>query len=70
MAAEVATPDLELVDAALPISSSAEGARVEGVEVSGWISVPRVSRNVTFTPRRSSSARKVCTRLREEPRTA
>lgn len=35
----------ELVDAVLPISSQAAGAHVEGVEVSGWISAPRVSRS-------------------------
>ncbi len=35
----------ELVDAVLPISSRAEGAFVEGVVVSGWVSAPRVSRS-------------------------
>ncbi|MDQ4044158.1 MAG: DNA mismatch repair endonuclease MutL [Chloroflexota bacterium] len=35
----------ELVDAVLPLSSDAEGARAEEVEVSGWISAPRVSRS-------------------------
>ncbi|HYH11691.1 MAG TPA: DNA mismatch repair endonuclease MutL [Thermomicrobiales bacterium] len=35
----------ELVDAVLPLSSGADGAKVEGVEVSGWISAPRVSRS-------------------------
>ncbi|HEV2127268.1 MAG TPA: DNA mismatch repair endonuclease MutL [Thermomicrobiales bacterium] len=35
----------ELVDAVLPLSSDAEGARVEGIEVSGWILAPRVSRS-------------------------
>jgi len=35
----------ELVDAVLPLSSEAEGAHVAGVDVSGWISAPRVSRS-------------------------
>jgi DNA mismatch repair protein MutL len=35
----------ELVDGVLPLSSDAPGARVEGVEVSGWITTPRVSRS-------------------------
>lgn len=34
-----------LVDAALPITSDAEGAKVEGIDVSGWISAPRVTRS-------------------------
>ncbi len=45
LAAAIGVYGTELVDAALPLSSEAEGARVEGVEVSGWISVPRVSRS-------------------------
>lgn len=35
----------EIVDAVLPISSDSEAARVSGVEVSGWITAPRVSRS-------------------------
>lgn len=35
----------ELVDAALPITSEADGARMPGVDVSGWVSAPRVSRS-------------------------
>lgn len=35
----------ELLDAVLPISSDPEAARVPGVEVSGWITAPRVSRS-------------------------
>jgi DNA mismatch repair protein MutL len=45
LAAAVGIYGTELVDTALPLSSDADGARVEGVEVSGWISVPRVSRS-------------------------
>ena len=45
LSAAVGIYGTELVDAALPLLSDAEGARVEGVEVSGWISVPRVSRS-------------------------
>ncbi len=35
----------ELVDAVLPLTSDAEGAKVPGIDVSGWISAPRVSRS-------------------------
>jgi DNA mismatch repair protein MutL len=45
LAAAIGVYGTELVDAALPLSSDVDGARVEGVEVSGWISVPRVSRS-------------------------
>ncbi len=45
LAAAVGVYGTELGDAALPLSSDADGARVEGIEVSGWISVPRVSRS-------------------------
>ncbi len=35
----------ELIDAALPLSFQLEGGRSEGIEVSGWITAPRVSRS-------------------------
>lgn len=35
----------ELVDAVLPLSSEADGAKIEGVGIYGWISAPRVSRS-------------------------
>lgn len=35
----------ELVDAALPLTATTESPRVAGIEVSGWISAPRVSRS-------------------------
>jgi DNA mismatch repair protein MutL len=45
LAAAIGIYSTELVDAVLPLSSNASGARVEGVEVSGWVSAPRVSRS-------------------------
>lgn len=45
LAAAIGIYGTELVDGALPLSSDAEGARVEGIDVTGWVSVPRVSRS-------------------------